>query len=367
MNKATRCNQEVRAQAGNVAPQLRSKFSETNTLNNRKLFSISTVGVLLLLSACSGGGYDSSSLQSTLDDETADSLNVCANRLGRSSDDLFQEVKKLTGKDVFNIATNPSGIDAENPTWDTAGFDVICTEDTNDAYSFNLIKNVNEGQVVYGSQGTDYIGTMKGGTVFGFDGQDIIANLEGGSFYGGAGDDLIDTPIEHGLYTGWAYVTVVSDGQTGGEFFGDDGDDFVAQMSGGEFHGESDRDSVASLVDGTFYGGPDADSLNDPYSGNAGEMLGGEFHGGDGNDFADDVYGGKVFGGGGDDLVHNLKNASFDGMDGNDTVYSLNENATFSGGADNDIVDSMTGGTFDGGAGVDVVESYSSGELIDVE
>lgn len=351
----------------NISSNVRSKFELHNSLNKKKLSSLSIISACILFTACSDNGYDSTTVQALLDDETADNLSICAARLGRSSNELLQEIKELTGKEVITITTSPSGIDAQNPIWDTNGFDVICTEDTDDIYSFNLIQTVDEGQVVYGSHGTEFIGTIRGGTVFGFDGQDIVANLESGTFYGGKGDDLLDTPIEHGLYTGWAYVPIVSDGLTGGQYFGDDGDDFVAQMSGGQFHGEAGHDSVAIFNDGIFYGGSDSDSVNNPYSGNAGEMFGGEFHGEDGNDSADNVNGGKVFGGLGDDLVINLSSASFDGMEGSDTVYSLNEQATFNGGPDNDIVDSMTGGTFDGGDGYDSVESFSDGELIDVE
>lgn len=321
----------------------------------------------LLFTACSDGGYDDATLTAALDDDTNNSLNICANRLGRNAEELFQEMKELTNKDSFIIATSPSEIDAENPFWDTSDVDVICTEDTNDIYSFNLIQTVSAGQVVYGSSGTEYIGTINGGTVFGFDGQDIVANLEDGTFHGGRGEDLINSPIEHGLYTGWASVSVASNGLTGGEFFGDEGDDFVAQINGGEFHGEAGQDSVAILNFGSFYGGAGDDSLSDPYSGNTGEMFGGEFHGNEGSDTAGNVNGGIIFGGAGDDLVQNLSFAKFEGMEGNDTVYSLNEFANFDGGTDDDTVDSMTGGTFDGGDGVDSVEFFSDGTVINVE
>lgn len=347
----------------------RNKLTAYKQLNNKALSSIAILSTCLLFTACSDGGFDDTGVgpTATLDDDTNAELSICASRLGRNSQELFQEMKELTNKESFVIATSPSKIDAENPFWDTTEADVICTEDTNDIYSFNLIQTVNEGQVVYGSSGTEYIGTINGGTVFGFDGQDIVANLESGTFFGGMGDDLIDSPIEHGLYTGWASVSVATNGLTGGEFFGDDGDDFVAQMNGGEFHGEADEDSVAILNFGKFYGGTGSDSVNDPYSGNLGEMFGGEFHGEEGADVAGNVNGGIIFGGAGDDLVQNLSFAKFEGMEGNDTVYSLNEFANFEGGADDDTVDSMTGGTFDGGDGVDSVESFSDGTLINVE
>ncbi len=368
MNKATRCKQqEVCADTSNNASQKNSAYLSRKTLNNKTLSGIAVISASLLFAACSGGGFETSGSQTALDDETTDNISICADRLGRSREDLVKEIKSLTGKDTFTVVTNPTGIDAENLTWDSNDVDVICTEDTNDIYSFNLINIVNEGQVIYGSQGTEYIGTIKGGTVFGYDGQDIVANLEGGTFYGGNDGDLIDTPTEHGLYTGWTYTTVDSDGLSGGEFYGEDGDDFVAQLYNGNFYGESGQDSVATLINGKFHGGDDTDSVTDPYFGNSGEMYGGEFHGDAGNDIADNVNGGKVFGGAGDDLVQHLSSATFDGMDGNDTVYSLNEDAVFSGGANDDLVDSMSGGTFDGGEGVDEVGTYFDGELIDVE
>lgn len=347
----------------------RKKLTIRKELNNKALSSIAILSTCLLFTACSDGGFDNTALQepAALDDDTNNSLNICASRLGRNAEELYQEMQELTGKDTFIIATSPSIIDAENPFWDTSDVDVVCTEDTGDIYSFNLIQTVNEGQVVYGSTGTEYIGTINGGTVFGFEGQDIVANLEDGTFHGGRGDDLVNSPIEHGLYTGWASVSVASNGLTGGEFIGGDGDDFVAQMNGGVFHGDAGQDSVAILNFGNFYGGEGDDSLSDPYSGSTGEMFGGEFHGDEGSDTAGNVNGGTIFGGDGDDLVQNLSFARFEGMDGKDVVYSLNEFATFNGGADDDTVDSMSGGTFDGGDGDDTVESYSDGTLINVE
>lgn len=353
-----------------------------------KLTTLLTLPILLL--ACSGHGTSPDTMETATDKpletgagvfpandntsaaesdahHTTSQLDICASRIGRAPDELDAEIRTLTGKNNYTITTDADGSDGANIIWDYNGADVICLDSPSATGGLNLIQQVDTGHVLYGSGGSEFIGVVDGGFVFGGGGRDIVGTLERGAFYGGDGDDLIASPADHGLYNGWSYVSTVSNGQQGGVFTGDNGNDHVHVIIDGEFHGGNGFDSVRMLAGGTFYGGDDMDSISDPFGNESGEMTGGDFYGENGNDRADRIFGGSFKGGGGNDLVEIINSASFEGMQGEDTVYALGNAARFSGGAGADTVDSMSSGVYDGGDDIDKLEIYAEGSVINVE
>ncbi len=307
--------------------------------------------------------------QAAFDDTSPqyNALTICAERLRRDPAELSSEIVSLIGRENFTVNTEAAGTDGPNVTWDHSSADVICTETVKQPGGLNLIQQLGSGQILYGSDSSEYIGEINGGIFFGGGGRDIAATIHSGVFYGGEGDDLVDSPLDHGFYNGWSFVPIVSNGIVDGTFVGNQGKDHVSAMMSGEFHGNDGDDSLYQLSGGSYYGGKGMDSVSDPYLGNIGQMSGGEFYGEADSDWADRVSGGSVIGGEGDDLIHSLHSAAFEGMSGDDTVYSLAANALFNGGTGDDTVDSMSNGIYDGGEGNDHLQVYADGTVINVE
>ena len=306
-----------------------------------------------------------STIPASYNDDSA--LSLCAKRLDRDPIKLLEEIAYLTGKEQVQIATDASGTDGVNLIWDHSSSDVICTYAPLDPSGLNLIQQLNTGQLLYGSDASEYLGVLNGGTFIGAGGRDIVGTLKAGSFLGEEGADLVGSPLNYGIYNGWTYVSYSSDGMLDGRFFGGDGQDHVSQLAGGEFLGQDGHDSVHQLSGGSFFGGDGMDSISHPHSSETGLMTGGHFYGEGDSDWAERVAGGTVVGGDGNDLVESISQASFEGMSGDDTVFGMEHGANFHGGSGNDQVDSMSDGNYDGGTGIDRLEVYSDGQVVNVE
>ena len=312
-------------------------------------------------------GDSNTSAQDTTDTDLLEaSLRTCAERINTSPEKLLEEITRLTGKSTPGITTEALGTEGLHTIW-SSDADVICVDAPAADGGINLIQTLSPNQVLYGSGATDYVALQSGGVFFGGDGDDFVATLTGGLFYGEEGNDQIDSPVTARIYDGWQFAAIESQGATGGQFIGGPGNDHIGALNGAEFLGQDDADSVTTLLSGKFFGGDGRDSVSDPTLVRLGNMSGGQFYGEDGDDWVDIASGGDILGGAGDDIVQSISNGSFEGMNGDDTVYSLVEKGRFSGGNGNDAVDSMNRGTYDGGAGRDTLQVYTDGEVTNVE